>query len=101
MRRCQQQGTRIIAEIANPATICDPKRRQPAESKLSPPMKFSATRSPHLSTVTFRAAFYYLLPAADAHNLNCLGDEAEEHYSLCSSASSPKPFRLFASASGR
>jgi len=42
-------------------------------------MKFSATRSPHLSTVTFRAAFYYLLPAADAHNLNCLGDEAEEH----------------------
>src|SRR5437660_7952701 len=77
MRGCHQQGTRINAEIANPAIICDLKRRQLAESKLSPSISFSAKRRPRLSAR--RAAFYYLPAAAGAHNLNCLRVHAAGH----------------------
>src|SRR6266446_912100 len=76
MRRCHQHGTRINAEIENPAITCDPKRRQLAACKLSPLMNSSVTRSPHFGA-PHRAAFYYLLPVADAHILNCAGDHAE------------------------
>src|SRR5260370_36656936 len=68
MRGCHQHGTRINTEIANLAIICDPKRRQLAESKLSPSISFSANRRPRFGAL-HRAAFYYFPLVADAHIL--------------------------------
>src|SRR5260370_19927598 len=61
---------RINAEITKTATIRHPENRQLAGSLPSSSVRISAKRRPRFSA-PHRAAFYYLLPAADAQIQSC------------------------------
>src|SRR6266851_4395688 len=70
LRRGNTHGTRINAEIAKIATIRHPENRQHDGSLPSSSVRISANRRPRF-TRSHRAAFYYLLPAADAQIQSC------------------------------
>src|SRR5260370_5731541 len=70
MRRCHTHGTTSNAEIAKTATIRHPENRKLGGSLPSSSVRISANRRLHFPTSP-RAAFYYLLPAADAQIQSC------------------------------